>query len=785
MLNQIFVDPSPKHPDANIRRHYEIQKASWIWHPECLSRGYSNVVIFRNIFQLESKSTFRFHVSADNRYELSIDQKLISRGPHRCDEFHWSFSSFEITLEKGVHEFNAVCFWLSEEGPVAQRTIGHGGFIFEAEGSLENSLSTGTGKWEVAQWRGWGFEKNPLAKFNYCATGHQFLLNSTEMSLPKNWVTPIAVANPIKGNETGIIKPKWKLFPTSIPELIYEPRHIGRLRGLVLEDGLAKELPSNHGLISQWQKLIQEKKNIKIESNTSCKWIIDLEDYYCGYSQISLQGGRDSVVKILWSEGLFVPHEKIRDKKNRNEIEQKQFLGYGDFIFQNGEKSTFKPLWWRSGRYILIDIETKNEPLVIEDFCIIESRYPLENESVFASSDSSMSEIIPLMVRGLQSCSHETYMDCPYYEQLMYVGDTRIEMLVNYIISKDDRLAKRCIEVFDWSRYSTGFVMERYPNWEEQLSLTFSMIWTLVLRDYAWWRNDKKWVQQRLIGMRCMMENLRAYKNSDGLLEDLPGWSFMDWVPGWKVGMHPDLEKGPSAFINLFYVLALQSAAELEKDFGESILAQRNREEAGQIGKEIKKAFWNDKRSLIADNFTKASYSEHSQSLAILADILNQEEKDKCVKGLLNDTDLCRATVYFSHYLFEALYKIGKADLIDKKLDFWRNMKEIGLKTTLEMPEPTRSDCHAWGAHPLYHYFASIAGIRPSASNFSQVKIAPQPGKLNSIECSMPHPSGIIQLSLKFNNNRVSGIINLPEKLYGTFEWGSQKLNLVSGKNLL
>jgi hypothetical protein len=785
VCNQIFIEASNKHPDANIRRHYEIQKASWVWHPDCLQRGQSSILIFKCLFKLAEKTTFRIHMSADNRYELSLDDKLISRGPHRCDEFHWSFSSYELTLEKGAHEFNAVCNWLNEEGPVAQRTIGHGGFIFAAEGSLAETLNTGIGKWEVAKWEGWSFERNPLEKKAYCAVGQQFVMNTEAMQHPKIWVAPKSITNPLKDHSTGLIRPKWKLFPTSIPELMYETRAIGKLRGVAAIDYIATELPQNDALVGKWQSLVKDKKPLKIESNSSQKWVVDLEDYYCGYPQVSLNGGAGATVKVLWSEGLYVPHEKIRDKKNRNEINGKIFDGFGDIFIQNGKKTSFKPLWWRSGRYLLIEIETKNEPLVIEEFSIIESRYPVENKGVFKSSDDSLAGVIPLMVRGLQSCSHETFMDCPYYEQLMYVGDTRIEMLVSYVINKDDRLVKRCIEVFDWSRYSTGYVMERYPSWEEQLSLTFSMIWTLVLRDYAWWRNDKKWVQQRLVGMRCMMENMRVYKNKEGLLENLPGWSFLDWVPGWNLGMHPGVEEGPSSIINLFYVLALQSAADLEQEFGEPILAKRNLDESQIVIKSIKTLFWNSSRSLFADNFNKTSYSEHAQSLALIAGVLEKDEKEKCIKGLLNDTDLCRATVYFSHYLFEALYKIGRADLIDEKLNFWRNMKEIGLKTPLEMPEPTRSDCHAWGAHPLYHYYASLAGIRPSDSGFSKVLIAPQPGKLEYIDCVLPHPLGEIKVNLKFSKGAVNGAIHLPVGLSGNFELGEKKLVLLSGENYI
>ena len=40
-------------------------------------------------------------------------------------------------------------------------------------------------------------------------------------------------------------------------------------------------------------------------------------------------------------------------------------------------------------------------------------------------------------------CAHETYMDCPYYEQLQYDGDTRLELLTTYAMTRDDRLNRR------------------------------------------------------------------------------------------------------------------------------------------------------------------------------------------------------------------------------------------------------------------------------------------------------------------------------------------------------
>jgi hypothetical protein len=40
-------------------------------------------------------------------------------------------------------------------------------------------------------------------------------------------------------------------------------------------------------------------------------------------------------------------------------------------------------------------------------------------------------------------------------------------------------------------------------------------------------------------------------------------------------------------------------------------------------------------------------------------------------------------------------------------------MIKNGLKTTIEMPEPGRSDCHAWSAHPVLHLQTKILGLNP------------------------------------------------------------------------
>ena len=152
---------------------------------------------------------------------------------------------------------------------------------------------------------------------------------------------------------------------------------------------------------------------------------------------------------------------------------------------------------------------------------------------------------------------------------------------------------------------------------------------------------------------------------------------------------------------------------------------------------------------------------------------------------MLTAPDLKRTTIYFSFYLLETWRKFGRGDLIVERMSFWKDLVKQGLKTPVEMPGDTRSDCHAWGSHPLFHLHASIAGVRPASPGFRTVRIAPLPGKLPKIVSSTPHPEGFIKLDLAFDGNRCHGTVALPEAITGVFVWRGKEQKLSAGANAI
>jgi hypothetical protein len=120
-----------------------------------------------------------------------------------------------------------------------------------------------------------------------------------------------------------------------------------------------------------------------------------------------------------------------------------------------------------------------------------------------------------------------------------------------------------------------------------------------------------------------------------------------------------------------------------------------------------------------------------------------------------------------------------------ERLDLWADLARLDFKTTVEMPEPSRSDCHAWGAHPRYHAVAGLLGIRPAAFGFRKVRIAPQLGPLTCARGRVPHPRGEIVADLKREDDRIAGTIELPPGVEGEFVWNNIRRPLPPGLTIL
>ena len=811
---RIFRPARTTRGNTNIMKVQPIDSAKWIWHNDDLAMSVGAgeithnaqkdatvcpVMIFEKDFEVkEGEKPFEIDVSADERFYLTLDGEFVARGPNRADVSNWQYNTYRVSLKPGKHVFRAVVTRVGNHAPLAQLSY-RGGFVFKASGEYDERLTTGKAKWKVAWWKGM---KPAGADNGVWGTGSQFEISGTYPTFGAaalDWQDPVVVrsdagrdAYPIWGGRS----PGWMLFPSQLPDQMEKTVKPGEFRAASRaaewrKDHVYTESETKDSLVGEFNRLLRgETAAVTIPANTKVQLAWHLGRYICAYPVVKTAKGKDAKLSLSFTESSRDGVSKL--KGNRGEIVGKFLQGYGDTYRCDGTECAFSTPWFRCGLWARLDVETKDEPLEIRELALIENRYPVEMESEFSSPDDpSLADIRRICARAMQMCCHEMLFDCPYYEQQMYPGDTRVQLLVLGSLSRDDRIIKRAIEIYDLATRDDGQCPFNYPTRGTQEGFTYTQCYLLMFGDYVMNHGDKEWLRARLPGMRKSMAGCELYENADGLIENTPGWNFMDWVEGWPSdGTMINTEYGCklNSFVNLMWLLDMQSAAKVERAFGNDHLAAYWEGKAAKLMDAIIAKFWDEKRSLIADTVEKKSFCEHCQAMAIIAGLLPADKEAEMFRHLVEDKDLCRTTVYFNYYLFEAYFKMGRSDLFQKRLDLWRDYVARGLTTLSEAPDSgkngqpeSRSDCHAWGSHPIWFMQSGIAGIRSDAPWFEKVLIEPQPGALKSLKAKHPHPKGWIEVDLRFDGETAKGTVNTP--VPGKFAYGKTVQDLVPGIN--
>lgn len=773
------------------------------------------VVAYRKNFFMENRKTIRVHVSADERYELFLDGRRIGRGSEYGSVDNWYYETYDIPLDKGEHVLVAKVWSLGESAPHAQMSLCHG-FIFAPEEGFLDQIGTGTSEWEYKKIEGLEFvDPHPGCGTRFWGTGANLTVYADkfpwgfESGTGEDWKPAKSIHAGTNGYFRNGADPSHLMRPAVLPPMMEKEVKAGMARFVseAPHDDVTQipvlDCDNLVGEVSSWD-LIGKKKSITIPPHSCRRIIYDLENYYCAYPSITASGGLGSRINIQWAESLFNETQVLTKgngdeiesqsvelhynepealtKGNRDEINDKYFLGIGDTFFPDGgDKRTFKTLWWQTGRYLQLHVQTAKMPLTIDEFSLCETRYPLEMESSFTSDDTRLSRVIPIAFRGLQMCAHELYFDCPYYEQLMYSGDTRLQMLTTLTTTSDDRLPRKAVDTFNSSRLPSGLTRSLYPGRTLQVIPSFSLAWIGMVYDFALWRGDEDFVRRWMPGVRNLLEALMLFQNRDGLIERPAGWNFLDWVPDWVDGVPPGSETGACGIINWYMVYVLRLAARMEEWMNEPELKAKWNRLADEISQQTTTILWDSNRGLFADDADHLCFSEHAQCLAVLSGKLDTEKQDRIRHSLIHDKNLARTTISFTHYLFETYRELNLIDAFFERLGLWLDLESQGFKTTPEQPEPSRSDCHGWGAHPIYHYFATILGIRPGSMGFKTVDINPQLGPLKHIKGKLVHPSGWIEANFNVENNQLSGSILLPKDVQGTLRYNNRSIPLHGG----
>ena len=737
----LFFSVEGKSQPADTLRATTAWNAQWIGLNALFDMGdYYSVYCFHKTINLSAKpATFYVHVSADNHYKLFINGKLVSVGPVRGDQFNWFYETINIApyLTAGKNSIAAQVWNEANYRPMWQNTIREG-FILQGNTPTEEVLNTNN-TWKCVQ------DKSVTVAYGYFVA-----VNGENVDMAKapakGWAEagfddsgwPAASALSTGQLKGALQQSSYMLVPSMLPqrELTYQPiKVIRQLTGAPLPKGsLDSLLPAN------------------IPANKKVTVLLDQTFETNAFPVIKFSGGKGATISLSYAEALFEPGSSYQKKGNRDSVNGKEFRGLTDNIISGGDVGqSFTPFNFRTYRYVQLTIQTKGAPLRIDSLYGLYTAYPFQQKAVLNIDDSDIIKIRDIGWRTARLNAYETYTDCPYYEQLQYFADTRVQAMVSYYESGDDLLARNALNQMDQARLPEGVTLSVYPTRGNQVIPTFSLLYIGMLHDYYMYRHDNDFLKDKLVGVRAILNFFSKYQGADGSVVRPPYWNFVDWSKpaatgnNWFFGIPPQGSDGCSAVIDMQLLWACRQAAEMETAFGSAESAAMFNTKASQLLQTIKTKYWSSDKKLFADTKEKNTFSQHANALAILTGVVSDSDQHAFAANLVaNSSNLVQCNIYFKYYLNEALTKAGLGDDYLNQLGVWRNNMAAGLTTWAEDADvnTTRSDCHGWGASPNVEFFRTVLGIDSDAPGFSVIKIEPHLGKLTNASGSIPHPNG-------------------------------------------
>lgn len=762
--------------------------ASWIASPSYPARA-PGVFYFRREISLGSvPAHFWVHVSADNRFQLHVNGSYVAEGPARADLFHWRFETVDLApfLHPGQNVIAAIVWNFGERSPLAQMSS-RTGFLIQGDTQSESSVNTGP-EWRVRQEPG-RKALGHAGAHGYYAAGPGELVDGRALDWKwdqsedggSGWEKP-QLLGPAATREASDAANNWELVSDPLPSMEHRRVDAG---AVVRVEGL----PSIPAF---------PKSPLTIPAHSHVILLLDHKTLQTAYPELTLSSGRDAEVKVTYAEALY---DSNGQKGNRNEIAGRHIEGVSDeFISGGGNHRVFAPLWWRTWRYLQIEVTTKDAPLQLDDLHAWFTAYPFKAKAAIHGDIPKLDQIWETGWRTARLDAHDTYMDTPYWEQLQYVGDTRIQALISYVVSGDSRLARQAITNIDNSRVPEGITQSRYPSSLPQFIPTFSLFWVNMVHDYWMYVDDPDLVQELVPHTRPVLDWFASHLRNDGLLGKMNWWEFADWTANYHDGVPPQDANGGSTYLTLQFISALHDAAQMEARYGSQQRAEEYRAMASKASSALNRECWDAQHELYADTPAKQSWSQEANVLAVMTGVAPAEQRAPILRRLLASNPqkavdvggtmvppMSSLSYYFRFYLSRALVKAGLGDLYVSQLGPWYHMLDLGLSTWAETPEPTRSDCHAWSASPNFDLLTVVAGIRPASPGFASVMIEPHLKGLHELDATMPHPHGEIRVSYRRTSKGWDANVNLPQGLAGTLLWknhqfplrpGSQKLDL-------
>lgn len=437
--------------------------------------------------------------------------------------------------------------------------------------------------------------------------------------------------------------------------------------------------------------------------------ILDFGSHYTGYLHMDLNSGceehiPDSPTNLTFNfaEMPLELMETIEDNPYslsigwlQNDFKTVAFMPYSGSLERR-----------YSFRYLRIKrVDSVRFPIALESIWLDSvSAVELESVAPLNSADPLLNEIDRISLKTLAECEQDVFEDGPKRDRRLWIGDLRLQALVDYDTFRNLDLIRRCLYLFAEHTNKAGLVApcvfpDTKPYVDQWILTDYCLCFGLCLQDYLENTGDKTLPDELYdVAEFQVRYTANAFDRATGRIESP---FFID---------HGGCDKSVASLGYFAYTLRrmilLAEALERPSEWMVSLLA------------EVDAALLNKKRDaetglFVADN---GELSWHSQVWAALSGALSAEEARRLLEDTVKADPAVRMTSPFmTHYYLEALCSCGLEDKAMEEIrSYWGGILKAGFDCCPECFDERNerlspythpvlnSACHAWSCTPTY-----------------------------------------------------------------------------------
>jgi alpha-L-rhamnosidase len=687
---------------------------------------------FRTVFEADCQKTVSLHVTGSTLYRIRLNGRFIGHGPARAAHGFYRVDEWPLTpLRTGtnvvsieVAGYNVSGYAYLNQPSFLQAEIRCGDRVLAATGARQSGFTAHLLKERVQKVPRYSFQR-PFSEAYRCTPASAA------------WLTD--PATPLEALPCSLQKPR-QVLPRGVPLPRFEcrqPTH--RLsRGTVAR----QPLPEN-----VWRdRSLTETKVFGGYPLNRLDWCVsdEAQTYRCDVTGTAVStfdpGESLSLAGDTWQDldfgrersGFIGVHVTCREPV-RIFLFFDEILSGGDLDWKrmgtlnaipfdlvpgDYDLETFEPYSLRYLRILALDgaVEIR-APYLRELAC------PSVWESAFACSDPKLNELFDAARDTFRQNAVDLFMDCPSRERAGWLCDSFFTARVERDLCGANPIERNFLENFllppAFPGIPDGMLPMCYPSDHpnHQYIPNWALWFVLQLEEYAQRTGDRALVDALKPRVMALFDFFKRYRNSDGLLEKLESWVFIEWS---KANEFTQDVNYPS---NMLYAGALDAAGRLYNEPGFADEALRLRHKIRQQSFDgryfVDNAVRQEGRLVVTQNHT-----ETCQYYAFFFGLALPDTHPELWRTLLQDYDPCRpagerptalhpANAFIGYYLrLELLSRFGARTQIQEELKaLFLPMARI-TGTLWENMGAYASCNHGFASHVVHSLYRDVAGCR-------------------------------------------------------------------------